>query len=186
MFIGQLKYRKGWDLVLRAMPAVLERHPTTSFVFNTHSAVEGHEFHRVVQELGVGAHVHLLQRISEEDKARLYRAADVLCLPTRYEGFGLPIAEAMAAGCPVVATRLPVIDEMITDDHDGVLTPYDDPAALARILADLLADAPRRQRLAANGRVSVRRFDIDAIVERLVDEYHALQQRGARGARGDV
>jgi glycosyltransferase involved in cell wall biosynthesis len=184
MYIGQLKYRKGWDLLLRAIPRVLARHPTASFVFNTHSPVARSDFERLVEELGVGGHVHLLQRISEEEKARLYRAADVMCLPTRYESFGIPIAEAMAAGCPVVSTRLPVIDEMIADGHDGVLVPYDDAAALGEALADLLADEPRRRRLAANGRQSALRFDIDAVCARLLDEYRALIARRAGRGRG--
>lgn len=183
-FIGQLKYRKGWDLLLRAAPAVLQHHPTATFVFNTHSPVAQTEFTRLVEELGIGRHVHLLHRIDEEEKARLFRAADVLCLPTRYEGFGLPIAEAMAAGLPVVATRLPVIDEMVTDGYDGVLVPYDDPAALAVALSDLLADAPRRARLAANARASVRRFDIDRVVADLLIAYRELAaERAERGGR---
>lgn len=184
LFIGQLKERKGWDILLRAIPGVLASHPTASFVITTHSAAAPPRFGRLVQELGIGDHVHLLHRVSEEEKARLYRAADALCLPTRYEGFGLPIAEAMAAGCPVVATRLPVIDELVTDGHDGLLVPYNDPAALARALADLLAAPALRQRLAANGRVSVRRFAIDRVVATLLDAYHDLLGRPPR--RGET
>lgn len=182
MYIGQLKYRKGWDILVRAIPRVLERHPTASFVFNTHSPVERSDFERLIAELGIGRQVHLLQRISEEEKARLYQAADLLCLPTRYESFGLPIVEAMAAGCPVVSTRLPVIDEIITDGYDGLLAPYDDPPALATLLADLLADEPRRRQLAANGLVSVRRFDIDRVSQLLLTEYRDLLARHQKRA----
>ncbi|MCC6630338.1 MAG: glycosyltransferase family 4 protein [Chloroflexi bacterium] len=172
LFIGQLKERKGWDLLLRAVPSVAARHPTASFVVVTHSVTPPLAFTHLVRELGIGARVHLLHRVDDVDKARLYRAADVVCLPTRYEGFGLPVVEAMAAGTPVVVTRLPVIDELVTDDYDGVLVPYNDPQALARTLAELLADPGRRQRLAANGRVTVRRYATDRIVASLLDAYH--------------
>lgn len=184
LFIGQLKERKGWDILLRAVPGLLARHPTASVVVTTHSAAPPPEFARLSRELGIGGHLHLLHRVSEAEKARLYRAADVLCLPTRYEGFGLPVVEAMAAGCPVVATRLPVIDEIVTDDHDGVLVPYNDPPALARALADLLDDPARRHRLAANGRVTVRRYAIDRVVATLLDAYHEVLCRPARRQGG--
>ena len=184
MFIGQLKYRKGWDILLQAAPGVLERHPTASFVFNTHSPVAEGDFHRLVRDLGIGERVHLLHRISEEDKARLYRAADIMCLPTRYESFGLPVAEAMAAGCPVVTTQLPVMDEIVTDGQDGVLVPYDDPAALARTLSELLADAPLRARLAANGLETVRQYDIERVTALHIKEYERLVEAKARRAAG--
>jgi glycosyltransferase involved in cell wall biosynthesis len=180
LFIGQLKERKGWDLLLRAVPGVAARHPMATFVVVTHSATPPPAFTHLVRDLGIGARVHLLHRVDDADKARLYRAADVVCLPTRYEGFGLPVVEAMAAGTPVVATRLPVIDELVTDDHDGVIAPYDDPAALAQALADLLADPGRRQRLAANGRVTVRRYATDRVVASLLDAYHDVLGRFRR------
>jgi glycosyltransferase involved in cell wall biosynthesis len=177
MFIGQLKERKGWDVLLRAIPGVLANHPTASFVMATHSAAPPPAFGRLVRDLGIGERVTLLHRISDAERARLYRAADALCLPTRYEGFGLPVAEAMAAGCPVVVTRLPVIDEMVTDGHDGLLVPYDDPSATAGALNRLLADPALRHRLAANGRQTVRRFAIDRVVATLLDTYHDLLGR---------
>jgi glycosyltransferase involved in cell wall biosynthesis len=185
LFIGQLKERKGWDILLRAIPGVLANHPTASFVVTTHSATPPPEFGRIIRESGVGERVHLLHRVSEEEKALLYRTADALCLPTRYEGFGLPIAEAMAAGCPVVTTRLPVIDEMVTDGHDGLLVPYNDPPAVARALSELLASPALGQRLATNGRVTVQRFAIDRVVATLLDAYHDLMSRPRRrgGAR---
>jgi len=166
--------------LLRAIPGVLAEHPTASFVITTHSAVPPPAFNQLVRELGIGERLHLLHRVSEEEKARLYRAAHVLCLPTRYEGFGLPVAEAMAAGCPVVVTRLPVIDEMVTDGHDALLVPYNDPTAVAQALNRVIASPALRQRLIANGRVTVQRFAIDRIVASLLDAYYELLSRPSR------
>jgi glycosyltransferase involved in cell wall biosynthesis len=179
LFIGQLKERKGWDLLLRAIPSVAAQHPTASFVLVTHSQTLPSTFAPLVRTLGIGERVTLLHRVTEEAKISLYQAADVVCLPARYEGFGLPIVEAMAAGTPVVATRLPVIDELITDDHDGVLTPYDDPDALATTLIALLADPARRQRLAANGRRTALRYGTDRVVDSLLDAYYDVLGRAA-------
>jgi glycosyltransferase involved in cell wall biosynthesis len=89
---------------------------------------------------------------------------DLLVLPSYAEPFGTVLAEAMAAGTPVVATAVGGLGEVVTDGVDGVLVPPGRPDALA---AGVLHALARREELAANARVSARRFDADRYARRV-------------------
>ncbi len=159
LFIGQLKYRKGFDLLIRAAPAVRAEFPTTSFVFLTHNLSQREAFMRVVDEVGARDCVFLVKQEgtpdTETEKMRQYAASDIFVFPTRYEGFGIPLLEAMACKVPIVSTRIPVIDEIIQDGETGILARLNDVDDLARKIIGLLKDDALRQRLAANGRARV-------------------------------
>jgi glycosyltransferase involved in cell wall biosynthesis len=114
--------------------------------------------------------------ISEEEKLALLRASDVLPFPSRYEGFGLPLLEGMAAGTPVISTNIPVVNEIIEHGENGLLIPYDDSAALGRTILSVLDEPELRARLVAGGQHSLaERFDPQALVERVVEVYRAVQ-----------
>ena len=109
-----------------------------------------------------------------DDVAGVLSAADVLVLPSRWEGFGLAAAEAMAAGLPVVATRVPGLTEVIEDGESGLLVDSEDLDGLAAAVARLVDDPATRARLGLAGRRRVgERFSIAANVaahERLYTE----------------
>jgi glycosyltransferase involved in cell wall biosynthesis len=98
-----------------------------------------------------GAQAHHLGRVSQAGLAWLYRNATLFLFPSVYEGFGLPLAEALAHGLPVVASDLPVLREF-GDDAACFVTP-DRPDLWARAVADLAGDTSARARLGAAGRV---------------------------------
>ncbi len=98
-----------------------------------------------------------------DDVAGVLSAADMLVLPSRWEGFGLAVAEAMAAGLPVVATRVPGLTEVIEDGKSGLLVDSEDLDGLAAAVAGLIDDPARRARLGLAGRRRVgERFSIAA------------------------
>jgi glycosyltransferase involved in cell wall biosynthesis len=94
-----------------------------------------------------------------DDAATLMSHLDALVLPSYAEPFGTVLAEAMAAGTPVVATAVGGLGEVVTDGVDGALVPPGRPDALARGVIAVLAD---RDRLGAAAAVSARRFDAGA------------------------
>lgn len=155
LFIGQLVPRKGYDVLARAMPAVVRRFPEASFVFVSHNRQDEAELRRLVAEGGVEANLDLRGSVSEEEKVRLLRAADVVVAPSRYEGFGIPIIEGMAAGRPVVTTAAPAGNEIVEHERTGLLVPYADHAALAAAIIRLLDDRALAERIAAAGRAVV-------------------------------
>ncbi len=101
--------------------------------------------------------VHRLGRIPRADLDALLAGAAALAFPSRYEGFGLPVLEAMAVGCPVVAARATALPEVVGDG--GVLVDPDDPAAWAATLAQVATDPEVRARLATAGRARAASFD---------------------------
>ena len=174
-YVGQLKFRKGFDILARAMPQVLARYPDASFAFVGHSPRQRADLERIAGELGVGHALHILGRPDPAELQRLYRAADALVFPSRYEGFGLPPLEAMAADCPVITTDVPIVNETIQDGENGLLAPYDDPDGLARTIFRLLDDPALRDRLVAGGRATLAaRYDGDALTERILALYREL------------
>jgi len=92
-----------------------------------------------------------LGNVSQTDLRAAYNRAGIFMLPSRYEGWGLPAAEAMACGAAVVATRCGGVEDFLVDDANGLLVPKDDPLALAHAVIELLTDEPRRSRLANQG-----------------------------------
>jgi glycosyltransferase involved in cell wall biosynthesis len=107
--------------------------------------------------------------VDDAARADLLAGASVLAYPSRYEGFGLPPLEAMAAGVPVVATAVGAVPEVVGDA--AVLVPPGDPEALAEALRAVLLDAEQADDLRRRGRARVAAFDWDRTVDGLVDLY---------------
>jgi glycosyltransferase involved in cell wall biosynthesis len=125
--------------------------------------------------IGVADRLDVTGRLETPDLVRLYRRATIVVVPSRYEGFGLPAAEAMACGTPVIATRAGALPEVVATGGGGVLTPVDDVPALATAIAALLADPVRRAELGARGRAGVEAaYGWGSIATRTVDEYRRV------------
>jgi len=135
--LGRLVPQKGLDLAVRALPALRRTHPDTVLVV----AGEGPErdaLASLAAELGVGDGLFLIGRAG--DVTALLDRAELLVHPSRWEGFGLVLLEAMLASRPVVATRVSSIPEIVIDGETGALVPPEDPKALAEALGRVLDD----------------------------------------------
>jgi glycosyltransferase involved in cell wall biosynthesis len=107
------------------------------------------------RELGCLDRLQIVGRVPIEELIHLYRRAALVAVPSRFEGFGLPAAEAMACGTPVVATAAGGLPEVVTAGGGGVLVPPDRPEAMAREIAALLDQPQARAELGARGREGV-------------------------------
>jgi glycosyltransferase involved in cell wall biosynthesis len=110
---------------------------------------------RLVAELGLEERVTFSGRVSREELVRLYNRSELVVSPSLYEGFGLPAAEAMACGVPVVATTAGAFPEVIEDGVTGLLVPPADAPALADAIARLMGDAALRRRMGEAGRTRI-------------------------------
>lgn len=120
--------------------------------------------------------VRWIRTPSDRELERLYGRAWVFCLPSRYEGFGLPYVEAMARGLPVVATANPGARFLTRDGRDGMLVP---DQSVGAALSDLLGDPARRAALAAAGRRRASEFTWDLCAERHEAAYRSAIERFA-------
>jgi glycosyltransferase involved in cell wall biosynthesis len=114
-----------------------------------------------------------------EDIPDLLRAADLFVLSSYLEGLGTSVLDAMAAGLPVVATRVGGVPEIVKDEETGILVPPRDPEALAQAMARLADDPGMRERFGSKGRSHARNFDADRTAQRTRDLYLEVLGRGS-------
>jgi glycosyltransferase involved in cell wall biosynthesis len=124
------------------------------------------------EELGLGSRVRLLGRLPDADLAVILRRATVLAAPSRAEGFGLPVLEAMAAGVPVVSSDAPALVEV--GGGATVTVPVGNSAALADSLAEVVRSSELRARLVSAGRRRAAEFTWEAAGRQLWRLYEDL------------
>jgi len=132
-----------------------------------------------VRRLGLEGNVVFTGQIREQDKAPLFSAATVFAFPSLYEGFGIPVLEAMACGTPVLTSNLSALPE-VAGDAGLLIDPYDTDA-IAQGLVDLLDHQERREELARRGLERARRFTWRQVAEQTVRVY-----RSVVGGQGSV
>ncbi len=166
LYFGRLDViQKGLDTLLDAMALLVRDRPHLEL----RMAGRGKDVERVRQqarELGIEGNVRLLGAVDEAERQRLFAGAAVQLMPSRFEGFGMVAAEAMAAGVPLVAAAAGSLPEVVAPPEGGVLVPPGDAPALAAAVAALIDDPAARERLSATARVSAERFRWDAVADR--------------------
>ena len=130
-----------------------------------------------IERQGMGEAVLRLGRVPRELLDALIARAIAVVYPSEYEGFGLPLAEAMAAGCPVIASDLPVIREVVGEA--GVLVGPGDTDGWADAMSRLLDDDALRNRLASAGRERAARFTPAEASRRLSEAYRFAAGRSS-------
>ncbi len=125
-----------------------------------------------IEEQGLEGRVITPGYISNDDLPRLYRNAEIFLFPSFYEGFGMPLLEAMASGCPVIASRAASIPE-VTADSAVLIDPHD-TEALALAMRDLISDAEMRQDLSVRGVERAKDFTWDETARRTLNAYEQL------------
>ena len=152
--VGRFTEQKGYDIYLDAAPAVLDAVPDAHLLW----AGDGPLFEPMraeVEQRGFAHRLHLLGRRS--DVPALMAAADLFALPSRFEGLPLVVLEALAAGLPVVGTRVVGTEEAVLDGETGRLVPPENADAFAAALVDALRDDDRRRRWAEAARADFER-----------------------------
>lgn len=157
--IARMVPRKGFDLLIKALPRVLAMVPAARLVLGG----EGPELsalRALARELGVDRAVHFIGRIAEDALVGHYRMADVFAMPSRQgprdvEGFGIVLVEAGACEVPVVATRTGGIVDAVADGETGILIPQENVDALAEALIRLLKDPDEATRMGKRARARV-------------------------------
>jgi glycosyltransferase involved in cell wall biosynthesis len=163
---------KNHVFLLEAFGPVAHRHPETRLVLTGGSAQMEHAVRATIDRLDIGDNVHRPGRIPRRHLDALYQEATALVFPSRFEGFGIPLLEAMSRGCPVVAARATALPEVGGDA--AVLLPLGDVEVWTRTLVDLLEDPDRRAAVSAAGRVRARQFDWTNVAERFGEVYQRV------------
>lgn len=148
---------KNHDTLLQAVRLLRdERGLKVEVVFTGFDETNGYPLTDKIQDYGLSAQTHVLGYLTVEEVAYLYRQARLLAFPSLFEGFGIPLVEAMSAGCPVVAANATCIPEIVADAAE--LFDPTSAAALARAIEKVWGDAAWRQVLVARGRRQAQQF----------------------------
>lgn len=167
--VAQHRAHKRLDVLLQTFAELRDRgdvHSEMSLVFVGESGPETARLHAMVQRLELGAHVRWMRQLSDQKLLELYRSAEALLAPARLEGYGLPVAEALAVGCRVVCSRIPAHVEVASDCAE-----YFSTDAGAPEIADAVLRALRNPPRTARGQSSLLE-----VGEAYVDLYRRLRR----------
>jgi phosphatidylinositol alpha-mannosyltransferase len=180
-FLGRIdEPRKGLSVLLEAFKLLaVERPGLRLLVAGPGDADEALE----QLPAALRGRVVMLGQVSDEDKVRVYHSVDVFCAPnTGGESFGIVLAEAMAAGAPIVASDLDAFRRVLRGGRAGELFENGNPADLAAAAARMLDDPVRRATLAAAALVAVRDYDWQVVARDVLRVYQAVAPAAGRVA----
>ncbi|HVF29352.1 MAG TPA: glycosyltransferase [Pyrinomonadaceae bacterium] len=172
--VGRVGPQKGMLNAIGSMPGILEEVPNTYFL-SVGAQPEPDYLRRVndkIGELGVQDRVRLLGQ--RNDIADLLASCDVFVFPSLFEGLGIALAEAMAAGCACVVSDIKPFDEFLTNGGNAVIVPPANPEELSKAIVELLRDDEKRRKLGAAAReTAIRMFSPGPAARKLEAMYAA-------------
>lgn len=190
LFVGRLELRKGADLLLEALPGLLERYPdlVVDIVGDDSVIVNGETLRARFEAEGTKNQWDLDRvvfhgSVSREDLLKHYASCDIFVAPSRYESFGLIFVEAMIFAKPVIGIAIGGVVEVVTDEMNGLLIPTDDGALLAAQISRLVEDPALRDRLGAAGRKT---YETRFRLERMLDQSEAYYKKIVKYSRNPL
>ncbi|HET8594158.1 MAG TPA: D-inositol-3-phosphate glycosyltransferase [Intrasporangium sp.] len=192
LFVGRIQPLKAPDVLLRAVHRLVAADPGRRRTL--HVAVLGgpsgsglshpHQLEDLAVELGIGDLVHFVKPVPRPVLADWYRAADLVCMPSHSESFGLVAIEAEACGTPVVAAAVGGLPTAVGDG--GVLVPTHEPGHWADTIGSLLDDPGRRENLSHKAVRHAAGFGWDATTDRLLEVYRRAVDDHTRSPIGEA
>jgi D-inositol-3-phosphate glycosyltransferase len=190
-FVGRIQPHKGPELLIRATSEMLSHSPHLRqklrvYIVGGASGANGSEVERLkelVTWLGIDDVVKFSPPVPRAELAYWYRAADLVCVPSYSESFGLVALEAQACGTPVVATAVGGLRTAVADGISGVLVDGHDPRAWSSVLARLIQEPQRRVLLSMGAIEHASHFGWDATARGTLDIYDQVISGAARSAK---
>jgi glycosyltransferase involved in cell wall biosynthesis len=160
---------KNHATLVRAFATVAAKQHDVTLVLTGGAAQEEEALADLIARLGLSDRVRRTGRIPRMDVLAIVRGAVALTFPSRYEGFGLPVVEAMSMGTPVLAADATALPEIVGEA--GRLLDPEDPDAWSAAMLDLLADGDERARLSEAGRLRAQTFSWSLTAAKTLDAY---------------
>jgi glycosyltransferase involved in cell wall biosynthesis len=170
--VGHFERRKNYPRLIDAMKLLKQRGLDCPLVIVGNDSGEGAALGRQIEALGLTGQVTLLTGLSDLEVRCAYMLCSLFVFPSAYEGFGIPILEAMAAKRPMVLSNLPVFRE-ITEDQ-AIYFPPDDVDAIADAIAIGLTASDARERMVQYGLRRLPDFSFDRLADGMVNVYEGL------------
>jgi glycogen(starch) synthase len=182
LLVGRLVYEKGFHLALEALPGVIERVGNVRFVVCGTGTAEA-DLKEQAADLDLLDHGRFVGWTGDDMLHSLYRVADLCVVPSIYEPFGLVALEAMASGCLCLVADTGGLREVVPEDGTaGLRFRARDPESLGRMIEKMLTDEDLRERLVAEAREHVLKFDWAEVARETSAVYDALLERATSRA----
>jgi N-acetyl-alpha-D-glucosaminyl L-malate synthase BshA len=165
--IGRLEKIKGFQCLIKALPSIIREVGSTKLVIAGPDFDYAAKLKRLAGETNVQDHVIFYGPINGKEKFEAFSAADIVAVPSLYEGFGILLLEAMAAGKPLVATNTGAAPEIIQNGKNGVLAALGDVEDLAGKIIKLLSDDQLMYLIGQESRKTVEAFNWEKISEHI-------------------
>jgi len=159
LYIGQIKERKGWDIAVKTIKILKDKYPKIKLLFVTYDTARLNKLKELILQEGVQDYIEMKLKVSDTEKWDLYKKCSILVFPTRYEGFGLPVVEAMMKGCAVVVSDAPAVNEIVKHEINGLIAKYENPEDAAAQVSRLLDSVELRQSVVKNGYDTAMEYD---------------------------
>ena len=190
-FVGRIQAHKGPELLIRATAEILSHSPQLSaklqvYIVGGASGGNSNEVERLkelVSWLNISDVISFSPPVPRAELANWYRAADLICVPSYSESFGLVALEAQACGTPVVATAIGGLRTAVADGISGVLVDGHDPRAWSSVLARLLQEPQRRVLLSIGALEHASHFGWDGTARGTLDVYDQVISEAAHAAK---
>ena len=179
LFVGRILSLKGPDVALEAFARVSESIPGLRLVMvGAPSGPEGRRdfaaLQKLIKERDLVDMVTFAEPVPHSQMADVYRASDVVLVPSRSETFGLVAAEAQASGVPVIAANTGGLAHVVPEGSGGITVDGWDPDDWAAAITRVLGDAQLRKRLSTSGPLHAESFSWERAVERIIEIYQEV------------
>ena len=183
LFVGGMESRKGLEFAIQTLEILVKKGRGIRLIAIARPGFKGVEsrawFDHLIERCCLVGKVEIHELVDDEELTRLYATASIFFLPTRMEGWGLSIMEAMASGCPIISTPVGGITELVHSGENGLLVPVGDVHGFAEAIERLLDDKALRDRLCAAAKETVKRFSWDVSAEKTIELYNrVISSRG--------
>jgi len=176
--VGRLTSQKGFDDLIRAYPIIRRVVPESKLLI----VGDGHmriELESIAERERVRDNTIFAGFVNDADLVGALRASDVVVVPSRFEPFGIIALEAMAAGAPLVVSRVGGLAEIVDDSVDGLKVEPNNPSAIAEATVRILSDRELATRLAAKGGEKAKMYSWENVAKKTLGTY----QKAARDVR---
>ena len=167
--VGHFERRKNYLRLIESMAKVHERGISCQLIIVGNDSGDGKVMAERIQQLNMAGIVRILSGLSDLEVRCAYRLCSLFAFPSSYEGFGIPILEAMAAGCPMVLSDIPVFREIT--ENCSVYFPHDDSVAIADAIEMVLSSSSERERQINYGKLRVKDFSFNNLADQLAGLY---------------
>ena len=177
LYLGHLGKAKGsFDLICAAKTVLGREHGVVfDLVGQEHDIGEMEQLNTQVINAGLEQFIHIKPAVTDVEKIKLFRSADIFVYPSYHEGMPMAVIEAMACALPIIATKVGGLPDLVYPGLNGLLVPAGQPDQLAKAIHQVVVNPQMRHSMQMGSfRLAQENFDIEKLVFRLLDIYQAL------------